>query len=834
MNIKKLNGNDYAWDILKRNAMDAHALLAAAHGQESVWLELKADPFCRRDCPNGPTDDAIWHTLKAVVAMVNTRGGCIVFGIADKTYDAVELFDDKINDLDELHRKVAAEFLGKTKLTVEGDKKDTVGRSVKDTHLSLSCSIERYCEFKAGVYRGKQVSFLLVRPSDGENFVWVDERKGHGPEVRKLYVRDSGHVGRVKYLEAEELRSWTRPKLDFDDEARDKFFDNMLSPVPEFVGRKDVLDRIEESFMWPDKWVVPLLYGPAGVGKSEIAYKFAVERNSNYETLIRVDASDYESFVDVFAGIANNPDFRRAFFSEGGHTDERKRGSEELFMSVREAIAEGRLGRVLIVMDDVRSPEVVRPSVINRYLGRICGPGLNIIATTRYPLLTFLDGEMVVPIEVRPLNSLEGVSILWRKRSFEKDDSSNAEDIVRLVGGNPWAIDIVGEYLKQKRLRGEDDYKQCVESLKHGLADFFPPKEHGTSLVGNATGVLDIGALLEPTFSAMQSEERDICSLVALAWKSNGPEMAFREAFERLYGRPLHGDEWRFYVETLKRKCLVEERECEGGSRELSLGDSIVADYFKSTTGGNRLQDAFLEFIRVNNRILRPDEKGARYYLDFVLGADVDNERKAEVVFDEERCGWPLYLMGLDARDMLRCVPNKDIIGPNEISAILKLAEGKSALEADVREIENYRGEGCTLENIHAALDLRKRIYSENPIMLGRSLMHAEDMGRGGLVDLEERIHLLEEAEAIFGKSGDSKARSRYLAEASRRLAEAVQEYVDHECKCTEEEMRKWRRKISACLQQAREAWPEIFDDLEESDIDIDLCIEEGVCSWLW
>lgn len=827
---KKLNGNDYAWDILRRNDMDVRALLKAAHDQEVVWLEFKADPFCRKNCPNGLTDYARWHTLKAIVAMVNTRGGCIVFGIDNDTHELADLYDNKgklvTYNRDEFHRNIIEGILKKCKLVVK-EKKTVNERGGKKeieitTKYELRYSIERYCELKSGVsYDGKPLSVLLVTPSIGDNFSWV---KVNDRET-KLLVRQPGDNGRDRFLDTDEARAWTRPKLDFDDVAREKYFDNMFSPVPEFVGRRDVLKRIEQCFILPDKWVVPLLYGPAGIGKSEIAYKFAADRNVDYDTLIRVNASSCASIVDVFAEIAANPDFRRVLLPEGHLDAFELQEDEDKLLLIREAIAEERLGRVLMVIDDVRNPDVVRPSVINRYLGRICGPNFNIIATTRYPLLRFLDGEMVVPIEVGPLSNSDGVLLLGRKRVLASErDSGYAEAIVRLVGGNPWAIDIVGEYLKQKRFQRESDYERCKENLQKDIVDFFPPKEHGTMLVGNATGVVDVNALLGPTVSTMQSEERDICSLIARTWKSRGPETAFRIAFERLYGRSLQDEEWRFYVETLKKKCLVGEHENEAGTNELFLSDSISAGYFKSEfeAKSDRFTDAFLEYIRATNRLTLADAQCAKGYLDLVVKSNSSKERKAEVVFDTERCGWPFYFMGVDVR---RATSSEKNFGPDEISTILELSEGVPAFEADVLEIKHMDDEGDIAEGIHKILRLRERIYADDPIMLGRSFLHAEYMGHGGILDLFERFDLLEKAEASFSHVLESDIGSRYLADTLWAKAAVRQEYFDYEC-VSDEERDECRDEISNLLARAKEVWPDIFAEVE----DIDAYIEDGVC----
>jgi hypothetical protein len=240
----KRNGNDYAWDILRRTK-DVRDLLKEAHNQETVWLELKADPFCRRDSQK-LTDDAIWHTLKAIVSMVNTRGGCIVFGVDDEAPHAVvELCDSSgqsvaNNTLDHFHREITEKFLRKTKLKIR-EKSDA------NQHYELSHPIERYCELKAGVFcDGKPVSVLLVKPSDKNLFVWV--KINNNENDKRLYVRQPGDNGMCKRLATDEILQWKRPGLDFDCQKRDKKFDNMLSPVSDFIGRKDILRRIDQCF----------------------------------------------------------------------------------------------------------------------------------------------------------------------------------------------------------------------------------------------------------------------------------------------------------------------------------------------------------------------------------------------------------------------------------------------------------------------------------------------------------------------------------------------------------------------------------------------------------
>ena len=155
-----MNGEEYAWSVLRRNNLQLEALLEVAHNQETVWLEFKADPFCHRDAGKASSGEILWHTLKAVVSMVNTRGGCIVFGVDDKTFKTVPLqYKDgsPVGDFDRFHRQLEEGILSKVRFTLR-DSKD-IGST---NEMSLSTSVLKYCSCRSGVtYRGIQYRFFL-------------------------------------------------------------------------------------------------------------------------------------------------------------------------------------------------------------------------------------------------------------------------------------------------------------------------------------------------------------------------------------------------------------------------------------------------------------------------------------------------------------------------------------------------------------------------------------------------------------------------------------------------------------------------------------------------
>ena len=298
-----MNGAEYAWSVLQRNNLQLESLLEAAHNQETVWLEFKADPFCHRDKGDSSSGEILWHTLKAVVAMVNTRGGCVVFGVDDKTLDPVPLkYKDEslVDDFDRFHRHLEEGILSKVHFTIASTRDNGLTRA-----MSLSSSVLQYCSCRSGVtYRGRPVSVLLVTPSPDKEYVDVTERttdrNGRRQNVvLKRFIRRRGDLGKTEYnsVASDDGDQWERPRLDFDDWFVEKLFNNMLSPVPGFVGRESLLLKLEQLLYVFGKWRIPLLYGVPGIGKSQVAFMYAQRHASSYDSLIYIDASQSESFI---------------------------------------------------------------------------------------------------------------------------------------------------------------------------------------------------------------------------------------------------------------------------------------------------------------------------------------------------------------------------------------------------------------------------------------------------------------------------------------------------------------------------------------------------------
>ena len=82
------------------------------------------------------------------------------------------------------------------------------------------------------------------------------------------------------------------------------------SSSPLFVGRKDVLDKLQKVFIhYADSKLMSrrscLLWGTGGIGKTQICLKFIEEMSGRLSHVFWVDASSEESIIMSLRGISS-------------------------------------------------------------------------------------------------------------------------------------------------------------------------------------------------------------------------------------------------------------------------------------------------------------------------------------------------------------------------------------------------------------------------------------------------------------------------------------------------------------------------------------------------
>ena len=99
---------------------------------------------------------------------------------------------------------------------------------------------------------------------------------------------------------------------------------NMPKQTVEFTGRKKELRAIKQAFSKHDIVLINDIYGSGGMGKTELARRFAIENASVFKTIVFADCSNGIEYlirkqkdltIENYEFIADNPDCVNAFIN---------------------------------------------------------------------------------------------------------------------------------------------------------------------------------------------------------------------------------------------------------------------------------------------------------------------------------------------------------------------------------------------------------------------------------------------------------------------------------------------------------------------------------------
>jgi len=209
--LTTIDAFDLCSRVLDRSQGDVAPLLKLTGGQETDWLEFKAS--CERPVeglsPGETADDYRWHVARAMVALANTHGGCLLLGVNDDGEPvglgpsdpsgqiANDDMDGFLRHLDDaVFRRGAGWKCGK-------------GRVVKfDESLP-----ENLIEYRQASLGGIPVVAVLVRPVATEASCLycsetVDDKQRHF-----LLIRQAGQLGQVREIaRPKEIVKWEKER----------------------------------------------------------------------------------------------------------------------------------------------------------------------------------------------------------------------------------------------------------------------------------------------------------------------------------------------------------------------------------------------------------------------------------------------------------------------------------------------------------------------------------------------------------------------------------------------------------------------------------------------
>lgn len=217
--------------------------------------------------------------------------------------------------------------------------------------------------------------------------------------------------------------------------------------IPHFVGRDCILQTIADQLQTGSNIVA--LVGMGGVGKTTLATRIAHQLRTHFPDGVLWAQTQVSTPLDILNSWAQAFGFDYSSLHD----------VESCAATLRSALGEKR---ILIVLDNVESPQVMRPLLLG---GQNCA----ILLTTRSEdVAVALGGQVVKLAELAFAESLQLlVNLLGRARV--EQESRAAEAICQSVHHLPLALEIVGQLLVVRNRRSLTQIAQRLQDVQYRL-----------------------------------------------------------------------------------------------------------------------------------------------------------------------------------------------------------------------------------------------------------------------------------------------------------------------------------------------------------------------------
>lgn len=331
-------------------------------------------------------------------------------------------------------------------------------------------------------------------------------------------------------------------------------------PSDGFVGRQQELAAIHallNPYIHSQKKKVPILLGASGVGKTALANRYArICCPYEYRKYISLDGNQ-KALFSVFNKYYESTICQNEF---GFKIDETYKTEQEKFVALI-SLLERKKERILFILDNV-SPDLQLDADVKNNFPNYSESCIDFIATSTMCCFNTNEIDFVQRIEIKGLNIDDGLELFRSKRKINSiEERKAAEEIIRFVDGNAWAIDVISEVLKQKLKKSDDDYQKKLVELQSFPLQALSPNSSMVRIAHDKE--INPVLLIEPLLK--QLDEIDL--LIAQAAACCDPKYIFKEWLRDVfnYNKKLLGyiydEEYDFTSRLIQSHILIESQE---------------------------------------------------------------------------------------------------------------------------------------------------------------------------------------------------------------------------------------------------------------------------------
>ncbi|KAF8510299.1 hypothetical protein BU17DRAFT_98255 [Hysterangium stoloniferum] len=340
-----------------------------------------------------------------------------------------------------------------------------------------------------------------------------------------------------------------------------------LRPSPRFLGQEEYLSTLRKFFGPDDSqpWRHFLLYGMAGVGKTQICLKFiedVLANDYNYWRIVWIDATDTMTLQNGFASIADDPDVRA-------------QGVERSSDAVVEWLSHNRK-KWLLILDNADGMD----DEILQYLDKI--RLIHALITSRSPVL---GAHVQSCIEILPMDEDSAISLFWIAGKLQKESDSTmvtmSKHIVTTLGSLPLAVDIAGATISAG-LCTLDDYLKMYQTQTANLLDANHPSLKGASRYNHTVySALNVSYnLIETSVTFSETAQNALFILRVLSYfhHQNIMETMFKQAAESI-PTVINDEQLQTTTSDLPTHLLKCNEDGEWTSMEFRQAMQVLCDY---------------------------------------------------------------------------------------------------------------------------------------------------------------------------------------------------------------------------------------------------------------